>query len=69
MILEAYLKQSADLKLRDSLADYYYQELYDYHGIDSLTYTQLVNMLQNHPEKSKEIMESVLDSLNKTEVR
>ncbi|MEO1514355.1 MAG: DUF4296 domain-containing protein [Bacteroidota bacterium] len=63
-IAEAAANDIPDTKLKDSVLQVFYQQVYDMHGVDSTLIHDNINLMRTDPVLSREVYTKVLDELN-----
>jgi len=53
---------------KDSVAEVYYKQIYQIHGVDKATIDEAMHVLQSQPILLQEVYEDLLDTLNRREV-
>ena len=53
--------------VKDSLAQAYYQKIYELHEVEAATFEETMERLRRHPERSERIYEQVMERLSTME--
>lgn len=71
VLSDAYIVEAAiqnyTLDIKDSLSDYYYEQLYEIHNITKEDYQKSLEIVKNHPEALDSLYQNISDHLNELE--